>query len=48
MDIPVLSKFQKVGADGSACGLVPPGLKSEVQCTKQLNSFWAKVEPGIL
>lgn len=43
-----LSKFQKIGADGSACCLVPPGLKSEVQCRKQLSSFWAKVEPGIL
>lgn len=43
-----LSKFQKIDADGSAGCLVPPGLKSEVQCRKQLSSFWAKVEPGIL
>lgn len=43
-----LSRFQKMGADGSACCLVPPALKSEVQCRKQLSSFWAKVEPGIL
>lgn len=25
-----------------------PQLKLEVHCKKQLNSFWAKVEPGIL